>query len=146
MNKFKVGDKVICKNDYKSLFLGIGREYTVSSADNDYLTVEGSQMVYDAERFELAPTQTPQKHQKEIIAWANGATIQYWSKHFEEWIDVSNHRPTWISYLKYRVKPDKSDEIEAEVAKLYEEIDKNRKAIADLEGLIVKLYSSGEQL
>tara|TARA_R100000541_G_scaffold52965_2_gene60798 strand:+ start:709 stop:1341 length:633 start_codon:yes stop_codon:yes gene_type:complete len=148
ISKFKKGDKVVYTGA-SGHGLVHRLEYTVHhSSENRISVLLSKALCIDDENFELVkeekPTLTPHECQKDIIAWANGATIQYWSKHFEEWVDVSKDRPHWISYIKYRVKPDKSDEIEEEVAKLYEEIDKNRKAINDLEGRIVKLYSIGE--
>jgi len=45
------------------------------------------------------------KWAKEIVAWANGATIQF-SSEFGVWIDIENHvQPEWNEYTEYRIKP-----------------------------------------
>jgi hypothetical protein len=47
----------------------------------------------------------PHKWAKEIVGWANGATIQF-SSEFGVWIDIENHvQPEWNEYTEYRIKP-----------------------------------------
>jgi hypothetical protein len=47
----------------------------------------------------------PHKWAKEIVGWANGATIQFLSE-FGVWIDIENHvQPEWNEYTEYRIKP-----------------------------------------
>ena len=123
--KFKVGDKVICKRPAGfSRYLVEGREYTISGTDGIAVSVFGSTLTFNQDRFELAkeekPTLTPHKHQKEIIAWANGATIQVLSWLSGTWCDVADNNLTWNPEWSYRVKPDvdKVAEIEEEIAKL----------------------------
>jgi len=46
----------------------------------------------------------PHIHQKEIIAWANGAEIEYsWSDDKDNWATANN--PTWRESTRYRIKP-----------------------------------------
>ncbi len=45
----------------------------------------------------------PHKHKDIIIAWANGAQIQYWSKVNCEWKDLVDL--TWYESMEYRIKP-----------------------------------------
>ena len=48
---------------------------------------------------------TPHMHQKEIIAWANGATIQS-SFQSAAWLDIRLNKPAWSSVCRYRIKPE----------------------------------------
>lgn len=45
------------------------------------------------------------KHADLIIAWANGAEIEYFSKIFNEWGSCAN--PLWFNEDAYRIKPKK---------------------------------------
>lgn len=47
----------------------------------------------------------PQKrpHYDLIIAWANGATIEYYSDTHESWIEIAT-APNWNPSTKYRIK------------------------------------------
>lgn len=45
----------------------------------------------------------PHKHRDVIIAWANGAQIQFLDG--GEWIDCHDHAPRWHEEMKYRIKP-----------------------------------------
>jgi len=47
----------------------------------------------------------PQMHQKEIIAWAKGAQIQWFGPLTQKWYDSASV-PVWKPDVKYRVKPD----------------------------------------
>ena len=44
------------------------------------------------------------KHADEIIAWANGAQIQYYDAIMRRWSD--NENPKWYEEIKFRVKPE----------------------------------------
>jgi hypothetical protein len=44
-----------------------------------------------------------QKHRDLIIAWANGATIQYRTDNI--WYDVQDNHPSWSNHTEYRIKP-----------------------------------------
>ena len=44
----------------------------------------------------------PHVHKDLIIAWANGATIEYYDN--RNWFVIPN--PRWASYTKYRIKPE----------------------------------------
>lgn len=43
------------------------------------------------------------KHYDMIIAWADGATIQFLCG--DKWVDVNKNSPTWSPTETYRVKP-----------------------------------------
>jgi homogentisate 1,2-dioxygenase len=45
----------------------------------------------------------PHKHAECIIAWANGAEIEYRYVSCDEWRTADN--PTWSLYIHYRIKP-----------------------------------------
>ena len=72
----------------------------------------------------------PHKHKDLIIAWANGAEIQFrFATEGSEWKDVTN--PEWVGYIEYRIKPDLPNEkyiksIEnlcKEISTIYQEFD-----------------------
>lgn len=68
-------------------------------------------------------------HYAEIIAWANGAVIQYKSRSSGKWEDTNNNKPIWGSEYEYRVKPffekekDRIEELQILIKKSEEEID-----------------------
>jgi hypothetical protein len=132
MNIFRAGDKVV-RTGSSGGFITRGQECIVEKAKGRVITLRGiwdtygRHVVYLAHEFELAPTLTPRKHQKEIIAWANGATIQYWSSSDEVWYDTLNNKPLWKDNLRYRVKPDNTAEVEAEIAELEDMITELKK-------------------
>lgn len=47
----------------------------------------------------------PHKHADVIIAWANGAEIQFKEKNSSQWVDCVTS-PSWLSD-SYRVKPER---------------------------------------
>ena len=54
----------------------------------------------------------PHKHKDVIIAWANGAQIQFQSflmKENNEWEDIK--KPSWVEDLQYRVKPEPKESV-----------------------------------
>ena len=63
----------------------------------------------------------PHKHQIEIIAWANGAVIEFYHD-IMGWTSIKH--PSWAIYVTYRVKPTKTplqieiEELEAKLVKL----------------------------
>ena len=137
MSKFKVGDKVVrtlCS--FGSLV--VGAEYTVKLVSDYVGTVQlvGHSGAYRIENFELVkeekPDLTPRKHQKEIIAWANGATIQYWCTLENRWIDSANNHPSWSTKRRYRVKPDNTAEIEKEITDLQWSLENRLEEVAKI--------------
>lgn len=46
---------------------------------------------------------TPHKHRDAIIAWANGAEVEYWNESLSEWRE--HDWPRWYEHLIYRIKP-----------------------------------------
>lgn len=46
---------------------------------------------------------TPHKHCDLIVAWANGAEIQFFDD--GEWIDCHENGPRWHEEMRYRIKP-----------------------------------------
>ena len=46
---------------------------------------------------------TPHKHCDLIVAWANGADIQFFDD--GQWIDCNENNPRWHEEMRYRVKP-----------------------------------------
>jgi hypothetical protein len=64
----------------------------------------------------------PHVHKDMIIAWANGAEIEYRSKHHANWITFVD--TVWLNEFMYRIKPAKTplqlkiDKLEAKLVKL----------------------------
>lgn len=52
-------------------------------------------------------TLNPRKNRKEIIAWANGHTIQFFNpaNDVRGWEDCPKNKPSWEPSTQYRVKP-----------------------------------------
>ena len=51
----------------------------------------------------------PHKHKDVIIAWANGAQIQFQTEGSETWNDIKV--PAWTEYVQYRVKPEPKESV-----------------------------------
>ena len=49
-------------------------------------------------------------HAELIKAWADGAVIQQYKAHLDEWHDTSPY-PVWDSRVKYRIKPEPTPDI-----------------------------------
>ena len=70
----------------------------------------------------------PHKHRDLIIAWANGAEIEWYSVIASCWLYLKN--PSWCETTQYRIKPTKSakdieiEQIQAEMDKLKERLEK----------------------
>jgi hypothetical protein len=47
----------------------------------------------------------PHKHAELIKAWADGAVIQQYKPHLDEWHDTSPY-PVWDERVGYRIKPE----------------------------------------
>ncbi len=62
----------------------------------------------------------PHIHQKEIIAWANGADIEYLTPVYNNWCVTPT--PPWNSGYKYRVANPRRAEIKAEIERLEEKL------------------------
>jgi hypothetical protein len=105
----KVGDIVELINGTK--YKGKLRNKVKSiSTCGKYLRVAGGDG-WAIAQFKLAPCgypNPPQIHQKEIIAWAKGAQIQWFGKLNEKWYDNEN-TPPWRTDIEYRIKPDVPD-------------------------------------
>ena len=51
----------------------------------------------------------PQKHNVVIIAWANGAQIQFQVDGTDDWGDIKD--PSWHENCKYRIKPEPKESV-----------------------------------
>jgi hypothetical protein len=51
----------------------------------------------------------PHKHKSLIVAWSDGAIIQYWNTYatVPHWVDVVDNKPEWDEGTEYRIKPEK---------------------------------------
>ena len=138
MSKFKVGDRVkrVGGNNYPENGVFLGGEYIVNrSRPTGWINlsgVGGDLCWWDSSYFELVEPQypnPPHKHRDLIIAWANGAGVEYFSTaHGEVWVETKD--PCWDTILNYRIKPTKSakdieiEQIQAEMEKLKERLEK----------------------
>jgi hypothetical protein len=50
------------------------------------------------------------KHAELIKAWADGAVIQQYKPHLDEWHDTSPY-PVWDERVEYRIKPEQKPDI-----------------------------------
>ena len=48
------------------------------------------------------------KHYEFIVAWANGAKIQ-WKNDLQDWRDIGD--PAWINSYEYRIKPEPKPDV-----------------------------------
>lgn len=145
--KFKVGDKVQIRKDSKHYGdEGYNPKDTVGTvtyagerrSEYPYKVKwpEGKGTnVYRGKDLELAATEypnPPHKHRDLIIAWANGAEIEFRSNPKNPWIprDI----PMWADSSEYRIKPAKS---EAEL-----ELEKLEKQAEELQNQIKKIKES----
>jgi hypothetical protein len=69
------------------------------SVDDEIITYKEMLSLLGAEEEQLVP----HVHQKEIIAWANGEGIEYYSQTKYRWCLMST--PSFLPLVRYRVKP-----------------------------------------
>lgn len=119
MSNFKVGDKVVCIDGSQSSTLVEGMVYEVVGTNlrnMGFVKVRlpnGADVDQYAWRFKAKPKySTPNgKHKWHdvIVAWAEGADIQYRLPGHEWKIWNANYSPTFGEGSEYRIKPEKSD-------------------------------------
>lgn len=78
---------------------GMQETATSFSADGQYLP-----SISPGHRWDLQNVPERHKHADLIIAWANGATIQWFDKRPEHWATTSS--PMWDNNHHYRIKPE----------------------------------------
>jgi hypothetical protein len=127
----KVGDIVERRNG--ATYRGKLRNRVKSiSTCGKYLQVDdGDGDGWAINQFKLAPCvypNPPQMHQKEIIEWAKGAQIQYFSTPSEDWHYIDG-TPKWYLKVRYRVKPDVPD-VDPRLELLNEKLAELNKAVA----------------
>jgi len=116
MPNFKIGDKVRrIKSEHGGMQVNdIGtvkfvtssgaielqeRAYNVKMWDNAF------NVTHDADNFELVESPARHPHADTIIAWVNGAKIQYKS-YDNNWYDHGPSAPIWNECIEFRVKPE----------------------------------------
>jgi hypothetical protein len=77
------------------------------------------------------------KHAVEIIAWANGAEIQYYDAIMCRWSDYKN--PTWYEEIKFRIKPEPKPDFVRNF-----EISKDGSVLLNSDSMNIKLTFDGE--
>ena len=126
-DKIEVVDWVVRDTD-TCLHSGLeyGVEYEVIGVDGPLLRLRGVcpeddwQFTYC--NFTKVDPPKRHKHCKEIIAWANGEVIEYFSDHSEAWRVIGE--PSWVNRIQYRVKPvvnPRKAEIKLELEGLWKE-------------------------
>jgi hypothetical protein len=135
MSKFKDGD-VVVRVDGE--FFGSGCHEAIVSYESyaENYVLQGEDGVFsgwflEAHELEAQPTypNPPQKHREVIIAWANGADIEYKHSAFANWDRAAT--PVWSSHVKYRVKPTKTPQ-ELKLEQLEKQAKELQKTIQEL--------------
>lgn len=137
MSKFKVGDDVVCAAAGGNAWITQGKSYQVLDAGCDFIAIYndfGQRFMYPETLFDLDtpkvsyPTPNPpHKYKDLIIAWANGAEIEFSSNHYDNWAKVGDS-PAWNKDYQYRIKPSKSEkqllkeELQAKAQELLDKI------------------------
>lgn len=113
-HNFKVGDKVLDKSngdvgividrqDYGEVWAkwgSTGEELWFNPHNENYELVEQPKS---------STTNKPHKHKDLIIAYANGAEIEYYHPTDNEWYGISN--PGWYEHIQYRIKPEPKPDV-----------------------------------
>jgi len=110
MSKFNVGDLVKrTGNTLPQLRVLIGELYTVTGNVTDGIELKEVKGIYDSDNFTLVTyLNKPHVHKDLIIAWANGAEIEYLCNSHNNWY-LCDPKPAWNPTSTYRIKPQKSD-------------------------------------
>lgn len=105
---------VRCINSANNAHITVGKEYAViqeTLLSYNITSDSGVHYPYSKGLFEVVPPINLRPHTAEIIAWANGATIQYRytaCTSLGQWHDCIDNLPKWLAAAyEYRVKPDK---------------------------------------
>lgn len=113
ISDIKAGDKIQLKQGNVRYVVSLVAEECIYAAtmDNSYticVAINDIGKVYSTgiqETAKESQQQKQRKHKDLIIAWANGAEIQHFSKLYDCWRDCIN--PAWAPEQEYRIKPTK---------------------------------------
>ena len=154
MGKFKVGDSVVILES--AAFMQGFHNYQGKLDKGDIVEVtdaggisggrfnankEGERCwILDewASLVEAKPTypNPPHKHREVIIAWANGADIEYKHSAFADWDRAAT--PIWSGHVAYQVKPSKTPQ-ELKILELEQQSRKLEKQAKELQKTIQEL-------
>ena len=145
MGKFKVGDVVAMKD--LDTFSNDKRSVTVKRVDGKdlwfketgtHLPMYRCILIFRPEAVEAKPTypNPPHKHREVIIAWANGADIEYKHSAFADWDRAAT--PIWSGHVAYQVKPSKTPQ-ELKILELEQQSRKLEKQAKELQKTIQEL-------
>ena len=76
-------------------------------------------------------------HHDLIVAWARSAPIQFFERDQERWMDFGLSKMAWNPNIKFRIKPDNSEEIakaEKDLRWLENEVNDLKRKLAKLRG------------
>lgn len=126
-NNVKVGDKLYTRGGFIAEVIGLDTDshlypyliesttsstlYSVSEEGNAF---SGSSSVYDIVAFapgygNQVTMNKPHKHKDLIIAWANGAEIEFFDDLSRRWYYTD--RPVWGDHTQYRIKPEPKPDV-----------------------------------
>lgn len=132
MCKFKVGDRVVRVGGFET-HPKIGAvcvvSFTTPYGRIGLMGYDGRD-TWDSNDFELAPdTSKRRPHYDLIIAWANGAEIQWFNTEIGEWQDMKTL--SWAEHHQYRIKPNPKDEALEAAKKAFEQAEEAYKKAAE---------------
>jgi len=128
-----------CINTASAEQLTLRKDYaSVNEASGQYLIYNdaGTQCWYNKSLFKVMPL--PRQHHEEIIAWANGAIIEWRypiGRTTGTWLDCCDNKPCWSPENEYRVKPINHARIRELENKLANALDNVRTMRAELKQL-----------
>lgn len=113
-HNFKVGDKVLDKSDGD---VGIvidrhdcGKVWAKWGSTGEELWFNPHNENYELVQQPKSPTTNkPHKHKDLIIAWANGAEIEFFDDLSRRWYYTD--RPVWGDHTQYRIKPEAKPDV-----------------------------------
>lgn len=113
-HNFKVGDKVLDKSDGD---VGIvidrhdcGKVWAKWGSTGEELWFNPHNENYElVQQPKSSTTNKPHKHKSLIIAWANGAEIEFFDDLSRRWYYTD--RPVWENHTQYRIKPEPKPDV-----------------------------------
>ena len=146
MQKFNKGDRVKRVRGGCHCGIEVGDIVTVVGHDIlNHFKVKGNTGLHSTDNYELvtesANAPEPHVHKDLIIAWANGAVIEFLYQGSRIW--ETAHTPTWAKDMRYRIKPDIDIKaLKDAVEDINGQLDTNKDAINKLQKANLELRTS----